>query len=70
MIDTPVPTRFGESDFRISRVLDRTWAVLSRNFLPFFSVTAVAYVPTLLLFKGVALWLAAGGALRQLRGLC
>jgi hypothetical protein len=53
MTDTSVPTRFAESDFRVGRVLNRTTAVFSRNFLTFFIVTAVASLP-LLLMKGPA----------------
>jgi hypothetical protein len=47
MTDT---ARFAESDFRVGRVLNRTTAVLSRNFLTFFVVTAVAHLPAMLLF--------------------
>jgi uncharacterized membrane protein len=43
--------RFAESDFQVGRVLNRTSKVLSRNFLPFFIVTAVAYLPTVALNK-------------------
>src|SRR6266852_3996446 len=52
MTDAPLSTRFAESDFRVGRVLNRTSSVLSRNFLIFFVVTAVANLPTVLLFKG------------------
>jgi hypothetical protein len=52
MTDASLPARFSESDFRVGRVLNRTASVLSRNFLTFFVVTAVAHLPTLLLFKG------------------
>ena len=52
MTDTSLSARFAESDFRVGRVLNRTASVLSRNFLPFFIVTAIANLPTLLLFKG------------------
>jgi len=51
MTDAPLTARFSESDFRVGRVLNRTASVLSRNFLIFFVVTAVAHLPTLLLFK-------------------
>src|SRR3954451_2680412 len=34
------------SDFRVGRVVDRTAMVLSRNFLPFFLVTAFAQLPS------------------------
>src|SRR5262245_5594048 len=49
MTDTSVPTRFAESDFRVGRVLNRTAAVFSRNFVMFFIVTAVASLPLLLM---------------------
>jgi len=51
MTDTSLPGRFAESDFRVGRVLNRTTAVLSRNFLTFFVVTAVAHLPSLLLTR-------------------
>jgi hypothetical protein len=51
MTDASLSTRFSESDFRVGRVLNRTASVLSRNFLIFFVVTAVANLPSLLLFK-------------------
>src|SRR6266852_3574194 len=51
MTDTSVSTRFTESDFRVGRVLNRTTSVLSRNFLTFFIVTAVASIP-LVVLKG------------------
>jgi hypothetical protein len=47
-----MPTRFAESDFRVGRVLSRTATVLSRHFLIFAAITAVANLPTLLLFQG------------------
>jgi hypothetical protein len=43
--------RFTEGDFRIGGVLNRTWLVLSRNFLAFFLVTAIADMPDVL-FNG------------------
>ena len=59
MTDISLPARFAETDFRISdtqaraagdfrvgRVIDRTAMVLSRNFLPFFLVTAFAQLPS------------------------
>jgi hypothetical protein len=53
MTDTSIPaTRFSESDFRVGRVFNRTSSVLSRNFLTFFVVCAVAGLPSLLLTKG------------------
>jgi len=45
------PSRSAESDFKVGRVLNRTSSVLARNFLTFFIVTAVAYLPTLMLTK-------------------
>jgi hypothetical protein len=47
-----VNAHFAESDFQVGRVLNRTSKVLSRNFLPFFVVTAIAYLPTALIGKG------------------
>jgi len=46
--------RFVEGDFRVGRVLNRTFSLLSRHFLTFFVVTAVAYVPTLLITQASA----------------
>jgi hypothetical protein len=49
--------RFAESEFRVGRVFNRTFAVLSRNLLPFCLVTAVAGLPNLLILtfqSGVA----------------
>lgn len=43
--------RFAGSDFRIGSVINRAFSVLSRNLLKFSAVTAVAYLPTLLLTK-------------------
>jgi hypothetical protein len=37
--------RFPEAEFRVGAVLNRAWRVLSRNFFPFFAVTAVASLP-------------------------
>jgi hypothetical protein len=54
MTDASLPAHFTESEFRVGRVLNRTTSVLSRNFLIFFVVTAVAHLPALLLFKGSA----------------
>jgi MFS family permease len=51
MTDASLSARFSESDFRVGRVLNRTASVLSRNFLIFFVITAVAHLPTLLLFN-------------------
>jgi hypothetical protein len=51
MTDTSLSARFAEGDFRVGRVLNRTSSVLSRNFLPFFIVTAIANLPGALLMK-------------------
>jgi hypothetical protein len=42
------PEHFTQSEFRVGGVLSRTWWVLSRNFLTFCLVTAVASLPDLL----------------------
>jgi hypothetical protein len=50
MTDAALPAgRFAEGEFRVGGVLNRTWSVLSRNFLTFFLVTAIANLPDLLL---------------------
>jgi hypothetical protein len=55
MTDASLPlAHFAESDFSVGRVINRTASVFSRNFLPFCAVTALASLPTLLLFKGGA----------------
>src|SRR5215467_14168532 len=51
MTDASLAARFTESEFRVGRVLNRTSSVLSRNFLIFFVVTAVAQLPTLLFYR-------------------
>jgi hypothetical protein len=67
---SPATVHFAEGDFRVGRVLNRAASVFSRNFLPFFVVVALAYLPVLLVFKGTtdlttasAEELARGGAL-------
>jgi hypothetical protein len=46
MTDVSLPAgRFAEGDFRVGHVVSQAWSVLSRNFLKFFVVTAVAAVP-------------------------
>jgi hypothetical protein len=46
MTDASLPAgRFIEGDFRVGHVVSRAWSVLSRNFLSFFVVTAVAAMP-------------------------
>src|SRR5689334_6343929 len=62
MTDASLTARFTESEFRVGRVLNRTSSVLSRNFLFFFVVTAVAQLPTLLLFKNTDVNANASGA--------
>jgi hypothetical protein len=55
MTDASLPLkRFGEGDFSVGQVLNRTFSVLSRNLLPFSVVTAVANLPSLLLFRPAA----------------
>jgi hypothetical protein len=51
MTDASLSARFAEGDFRVGRILSRTSSVLSRNFLPFFIVTAIANLPGALLIK-------------------
>jgi hypothetical protein len=61
--ETPArPGRFAAGEFRIGGVLNRAWRVLSRNFLAFGAVTAVASLPTLWLADSGqrAGWLIAG----------
>jgi hypothetical protein len=53
MTDTSEPTRLAAGDFRVGRVLDRTFSVLSRNFPAFFVVTAIAGLPTVLLARSM-----------------
>jgi hypothetical protein len=46
MTDATLPTgRFSEGDFRVGHVVSRAWSLLTRNFLKFFLVTAVAALP-------------------------
>lgn len=54
MTDASQSPRFAEGDFRVGRVISRAFSVLSRNFLTFFIVTTVAYLPVLLLLWGIA----------------
>lgn len=42
---------YAEGEFRVGQILNRTFAVLSRNLLPFCVVTAIAYLPNLLLLE-------------------
>ena len=49
----PLPVgQYAEGEFRVGQVLSRTFSVLSRNLLPFCVVTAIAYLPNLLIFEG------------------
>ena len=52
MTNTAELARYAEGDFSVGRVLNRTFMLLTRNFLPFFTVTAVASLPTVLLAQG------------------
>jgi hypothetical protein len=57
-VSAVAPTAQGE--FRIGRVFSQSMAVLSRNFLMFFVVTAVAGLPRVLLVDGAGAGIAAG----------
>jgi len=48
---TPV-AQYVEGEFRVGQILNRTFSVLSRNLLPFCVVTAIAYLPNLLILEG------------------
>ncbi|HEY6254877.1 MAG TPA: hypothetical protein VIY51_03700 [Xanthobacteraceae bacterium] len=49
MTEAPSPAdRLARSEFRVGAALNRAWSVQSRNFLPFFMVTAIAAVPDVL----------------------
>jgi hypothetical protein len=62
MTDTAALAPFAEGDFSVGRVLNRTFALLARNFLPFFTVTAVASVPSVLVAQGQSLDAASSGS--------
>jgi len=49
MTDASMAARFAESDFRVGRVINRSISVLLRNWLPFFIVAVIAYVPLILI---------------------
>ena len=49
MTDTSIAAHFATNDFRVGSVVRRSGAVLSRHFLPFFLVAAIAGSPTLLI---------------------
>jgi len=55
MSDTSTATRFAAGDFSVGRVLNRTFSVLTGNFLTFFTVTTVASLPTVLLSESPTL---------------
>jgi MFS family permease len=55
MTEASLPPRLALSDFRVGGVLNRTLSVLSRNFLTFFIVTAIAGLPTIVLSQSMAL---------------
>ena len=61
MTDVLATTGFAEGDFRVGRVFNRTFSVLSRNFLPFCLVTAVAGMLRLLIALPSASTLRGGG---------
>jgi hypothetical protein len=64
MTDASLPmNRFAESDFRVGKVLNRTFSVLSRNLLPFCLVTAIAYLPNILVFRPTAGVAPSGGSI-------
>jgi len=49
----PAPSaQYAAGEFRVGQILNRTFAVMSRNLLPFCVVTAIAYLPNLLLLEG------------------
>ena len=50
----PADARFAEGDFRVGRVFNRAFSVLSRNLLPFCFVTIIASLPDLFFFKAGA----------------
>jgi hypothetical protein len=54
MTDASLSARLAEGDFHVGRVISRAFSVLSRNFVTFFIVTTVAYLPVLLLLWGMA----------------
>jgi hypothetical protein len=51
MTDASAPTRFAEGEFRVGRVLGRTFWVLSRNFWKFVLVSGIASLPMVLLLR-------------------
>jgi hypothetical protein len=55
MTDASMAARFSESDFRVGRVINRSIAVLLRNWLPFFIVAVIAYLPLVLVERAQAM---------------
>jgi hypothetical protein len=51
MIDTAALAPYAEGDFSVGRVLNRTFELLTRNFVPFFTVTAIGSLPSVLLSR-------------------
>src|ERR1700741_200127 len=54
MTDASMAAPFAESDFGVGRVIKRAGSVLSRNLLPFFLVTVIAYLPFIVLERAQA----------------
>src|SRR6185437_11405631 len=50
-VQPPPIAQYVEGEFRVGQILNRTFAVLSRNLLPFCVVTAIAYLPNLLFLE-------------------
>jgi len=50
-VQPPLIAQYVECEFRVGQILNRTFAVLSRNLLPFCVVTAIAYLPNLLFLE-------------------
>ena len=51
-VQPPPVTQYVGDEFRVGQILNRTFSVLSRNLLPFCVVTAIAYLPNLLILEG------------------
>jgi hypothetical protein len=62
MTDTAALAPYAEGDFSVGRVLNRTFELLTRNFIPFFTVTAVASVPSVLVAQGQTFEATSSGA--------
>jgi MFS family permease len=50
-VQPPPVAQYVEGEFRVGQILNRTFSVLSRNLLPFCVVTAIAYLPNLLILE-------------------